>query len=245
MMKMKMKQQKNGVQFVLTASLLVVAVVTAIGFYASRPQTTAGAYVREQFPYLGRPSNTPTPQPDNEILSQTVNDITVKITSAKIIETGVEIGICFTTLDGGEWYPMPGHLFYSSYEIYPDEFEFTTETLADGKNFGERCALVRYRIDDKENITTPIQFSIIAMHAPQREMYTPCQEFQQRLETNPNAHAYGLRARCVETGNNGISVELIGNAKSVSQEKAKGLLNLIASANVDGPWEFTITKIEK
>ncbi len=174
-----------------------------------------------------------------------VNDITVKITSAKIIETGVEIGICFTALDGGEWRPAPGHLFYSSYEIYPDELEFTTETLADKENFGERCALVRYRIEDKENITTPIQFSIMSMYAIPREMYTPCQEFQQRLETSPQANALGVVANCVENGNGGFSVELMSNARSVDAEQARMIVNQIAKAEVGGPWEFTITEIEK
>ena len=242
---MKTQTKKNNFTFLFMAGLLIVAAMVAIGFYASHPQTIAAAQVGEQAPYLGKPADTPTPQPSAEILSKTVNEITVEITSAKIIDTGVEIGICFTTLDGGEWYPMPGHLFYSSYEIYPDELEFTTERLADKNNLGQRCALIRYRIDDKENITTPIQFSIIQMYAPQREMYTPCQEFQQRLETNPKANAYGLKAKCAETSNHGISVELVDNAKSVDKEKAKGVLNQIAKAEVSGLWEFTITMIEK
>lgn len=240
-----MQPKKNKFQFAVVTSLLAVAVLAAIGFYASRPQTAAVAHVEAQAPYLGKQSDTPTPQPSEEVLSKTANDITVKITSTKIIETGVEIGICFTALDGGEWYPTPGHLFYSSYEIYPDEFEFTTETLADGKNFGERCALVRYRIDDKEKITTPIQFSIIAMHAIPREMYTPCQEFQQRLETSPQANALGVVAQCSETGNGGFAVELMSNARSAEAEQARMIVNQIAKAEVSGPWEFTITEIEK
>lgn len=241
-----MKTKKNNFTFLFITSLLVVTAIAAIGFYASRPQTAVTADVELQAPDLGKPADTPTPQPSVEVLSKTVNDITVEITSAKIIETGVEIGICYTALDDGEWRPMPGHLFYSTYQIYPDEIEFLAEeTLADGKNFGERCALVRYRIDDKENITTPIQFSIIKMYAPQREMYTPCQEFQQRLETNPKANAYGLKAKCTETGNGGIFVELLENAKSVDKEQANDLLNQSAKAEIDGLWDFTITTIEK
>lgn len=240
-----MQSKKNRFQFVAVTSLLAALVLAAVGFYASRPQTDAVAHTEPQAPYLGKQSDTPTPQPSEEVLSKMVNDITVKITSAKIIETGVEIGICFTALDGGEWYPTPGHLFYSTYEIYPDEFEFTTETLADKENFGERCALVRYRIEDKENITTPIQFSIIAMRAIPREMYTPCQEFQQRLETSPQANALGVMAKCVEDGNGGFSVELMSNARSVEMEQARMIVNQIAKAEVGGPWEFTITEIEK
>lgn len=240
-----MQTKKNNLPLLIITCLLVATVIAAIGFYASRPQVTVAANIAVQSPYLGKPADTPTPQPSVEVLLQTVNDITVQVISANLIETGMEIGICFTTMDGGEWYPMPGRLFYSTYEIYPDELEFTTEKLADGKNFGERCALVRYRIDDKKNITAPIQFSVVGMYAPPREMYTPCQEFQQRLETNPKANAYGLKAKCTETGNNSIFVELIDNAKSVNKEKAKGLLNQIANPEVSGLWEFTITTIGK
>lgn len=240
-----MQPKKKNFQFAAITILLTAAVVTAIGFYASRPQTTADAYVQAQAPYLGEPSNTPTPQRDDEVLSQTVNDVTVKITSAQIIETGVEIGICFTTPDGGEWYPMPGHLFYSSYEIYPDEFEFTTETLADGKNFGERCALIRYRIDDLSTITTPIQFSILRLHAPGREMYSPCEELQQRLDTSPKAQSYGLKVKCEDKEDFSMSVELLENNKSVTTEEAQKVLDSIVSAEIIGTWEFTITSIEK
>ncbi|MDP1713773.1 MAG: hypothetical protein Q8L41_03425 [Anaerolineales bacterium] len=240
-----MQTKKNNFTFLFIIGLLIVAAMAAIGFYASRPQTTVAADVELQAPYLGKPADTPTPQPSVEVLSKTVNEITVEVTSAKIIETGVEIGICFTTLDGGEWYAGPGHLFYSTYEIYPDEAEFTTEVKADGKDFGKRCQLIRYRIDDLQNITTPIQFSIIDVYAPQREMYTPCQEFQQRLETHPKANAFGLKAKCTETSNGGISIELLDNASSVAKEQAEGLLNQIAKAEVVGPWEFTITTIEK
>ena len=35
-----------------------------------------------------------------DILLKTENDITVEINPAKVINTGAEIGICYTTLDG-------------------------------------------------------------------------------------------------------------------------------------------------
>lgn len=140
---------------------------------------------------------------------------------------------------------MPGHLFYGSYEIYPDEFEFTTETLADGKNFGERCELVRYRIDDIENITTPLQFSIIGMRAMPREMYSPCEELQQRLDTSPKAQSYGLKASCQDNADGSRSVTLLENNKSIAAEEAQKVLDSIDSAKVEGVWEFTITSIEK
>ena len=181
----------------------------------------------------------------HDTLSKTQNDITVEITSTKLISTGVEIGICYTTPDNGEWYPLPGHLFYDKYEVFPDEYEFTSEKIADGKNAGTRCALIRYRIDDLNTLTTPIEFSILKFYAPGREMYTPCQELQQRLDTNPKAKAYGLKAKCVENSDGTISVTLLDHAKSVSNDNAKQALDKIAKAEVVGPWGFTINEIER
>jgi hypothetical protein len=83
------------------------------------------------------------------------------------------------------------------------------------------------------------------MHAPQREMYTACEEFQQRLATNPKANTHGLKANCTETGNGGISVELVDHARAVSVEQARAIVHQVAEARIDGIWEFTINTIEK
>jgi hypothetical protein len=136
------------------------------------------------------------------------------------------------------------HLFYSTYEIYPDEYEFTTEKKASGNSPGRRCALVRYRIDDLENITVPLQFSLIDIVAHPREM-PACQNFQERFDTNSNARAFGLKARCEETSDGNVSVILLDHDKSVAKDKASKLLDEIAKGEVIGPWEFTITAIEK
>lgn len=245
-----MYNKNNRAANIFVVSLLVLATAVSIGFYFSRPQTAALANnkpAQESLPASEKPADVVMPQDASKtVLSKTQNDITVEITSTKIISTGVEIGICYTTLDGGEWYPMPGHLFYGEYEVFPDEYEFLEgEILADGKNTGTRCALVRYRIEDLSTITTPLKFSVLRFYAPGREMYTPCQELQQRLDTNPKAKAYGLQAKCTQAGDGSVSLALTGNNKSVTDEKASKLLNDIAKAEVVGLWEFTITTIEK
>jgi hypothetical protein len=80
--------------------------------------------------------------PVHDALSKTKNDITVEITSAKAISTGMEIGICYTAPDNGEWRPMPGHLFYGSYEVYPDEIEFASdEKLANWEKYRNALCL--------------------------------------------------------------------------------------------------------
>ena len=227
---------------------ILIVLVFASSSCSSRTQSSSvadGNVVEQSIPSQNQTAAVSQVVDNKAALSQTVNDIMVEITSTKIISTGVEIGICYTTLDGGEWYPMPGHLFYGTYEIYPDEYEFTTEISADGKNTGTRCALVRYRIEDLSTITAPLKFSILRFYAPGREMYTPCQELQQRLDTNPKAKAYGLKAKCAETSEGGISVSLIDHDKSVAKDKASKALDEIAKGEVVGLWEFTITEIEK
>ncbi|MBV5335033.1 MAG: hypothetical protein JZU49_04435 [Sulfuricurvum sp.] len=234
---------------IIIVSFLVLTIVASVGFYFSRPQTVASA---SEESISQSASNKPsekvaTPQTNEQKeLSVTQNDITVKITSAQVINTGVEIGICYTTLDGGEWYPMPGHLFYSKYEIFPDEFGFLdNEILADGTNTGTRCAFVRYRIDDLNTITTPIKFSILRFYAPSREAYSPCAELQQRLDTNPQAQSYGLKTKCEENADGSTNVTLIGNDKSITVDEAQKALNIIVSAEVSGNWEFTLNDIKR
>jgi hypothetical protein len=103
-----MQTKNSNFKFVIITGLLILTTVLSVGFYISRPQSSvvAGNNVVEQ----------PLPNQDEAIyvspqvaaknaLSKTVKDITVEITSAKIISTGVEIGICYTALDGGDWYP--------------------------------------------------------------------------------------------------------------------------------------------
>ena len=182
----------------------------------------------------------------HDALSKTQNDITVEVTSAKIVGTGIEIGVCYTAPDNGEWRPMPGHLFYDDYEVFPDEIEFLAkEILADGKNAGTRCALIRYRIEDLNTFVTPVEFSILQVYAPGREMYTPCQELQQRLDTNPKARAYGLKANCTEASDGNVFVTLAGHDPSVANDEASEMLDKIAKAEFAGPWEFTINEIER
>jgi hypothetical protein len=182
---------------------------------------------------------------DKDVLSKTVNDIKVEIVSAKAIDTGVEIGACYATPDGGDWYPTPGHLFYGTYEIYPDQYGFTTEEKADGNKQGKRCVLIYYRIDDLETIVTPIEFSIDDFEARPLEMFSACQNFQERLATSPKAKAYGLKAKCTENEDGSFSVILAGHANSVTKDNANKVLDEIAQGVVIGPWVFTFNEIER
>ena len=239
---------KNTSTIILVSMSLILMLLVAVGFYISRPQSLVSARNSENPNNSMRqpvPANIPINKVEPAVLSRMKGDIQVEVISAKVIPTGVEIGICYVTPDSGDWYPTPGHLLYSTYEIYPDEYEFTSELKADGNNFGRRCALVRYKIDDLENIMTPLNFSILDFEARPLEMFSACQNFQERLSTNPKARAYGLSARCTENNDGTIAVNLAGHNNLVSNEHAKQALDTIASGIVNGPWEFTITQLEK
>lgn len=243
-----MQTKHNNFVLTIITGLLILAAVAAISFYASRPQSTvaAGENAMEQSLSDQDEIVSISPQATNkEILPQKINEVVVEITSTNIISTGVEIGICYSTIDGGDWYPMPGHLFYSTYEVYPDEYEFVTEEKADGNRMGKRCALVRYRIDDLESITTPVEFTIIGFVARPLEMFSACQDFQERLNTNPKASAYDLKAKCTETSDGYISVTLLKHDKSVTENDASKMLDEIAKGEVLGPWVFTIDEIKR
>lgn len=238
------KSRKLGVTFLV--GILAVAAVLSIGWYVSHPQSQALAVNNSQPEAVKATVTTNRVESDKQAdtRTKTVNGITVEIISTKLIETGIEVGVCYTTPDAGDWYTIPGSVSYSVYEILPDEAEFISEEKADGKNMGRRCESIRYRIDDLDTLTMPLQFTISGFWAVPREL-PPCENFQQRLDTNPKAQALGLKAKCSYDEQTGISITLTERAASVAREKAQQVLEEIVTGEVKGPWEFLITEIDK
>lgn len=239
------KNRKLGVT--LLVGILTVTTVLSIGWYVSRPQSQALAVNNNQQPeaiQITVATNPVESDKQADMRTKTVNGITVEIISAKLIETGIEVGICYSTPDGGDWYTMPGPLSYGLYEVLPDEAEFISEEKANRKNMGRRCESIRYRIDDLDTLTMPLQFTISGFWAVPREL-PPCENFQQRLDTNPQARALGLKAKCSYDEQAGISVMLAEKAASVAREKAQQVLDGIVTGEVNGPWEFLITELDK
>jgi hypothetical protein len=245
----------NNARTVILICLLAILTLMSIGWYMSRPQAqvsaddmVAGQLVPNQDTVSNDANSTVAgadpKTADSVPQSKTVKGTTVELVSAKVINTGIEVGVCYPTPDGGEWYPMPGHLFYGNYEILPDEAELLSEETADGTKMGKHCELIRYRIDDLSTITMPVRFSLLGYFAVPKEI-PPCENFQLRLNTNSKAKAYGLKALCKEDGQGGISVSLNEKASSVAQDKAEEVLNEIVKGKVEGPWEFTIDQFDK
>lgn len=251
--------------FVLRYGLIAAAaiiVIAAIGFNFTRPQLatvvqSANDPVSTQAQYLPVSTSTTdsvqtnaqstqdTQGEEKQALARTVEGILVEVTSAKIIDSGVEIEVCYATQDNGDWYPIFSHLFFSTYEVYPDEFDFLTEVRADGSKYGKRCVAVRYKIEDLDAITPPIQFGIEELYAVPREGHA-CERLQERLDTNPKAKAYGLKVKCSEVeSNTQWSVELVDHNKTVDEDEAKKVLDEIVQGSLTGPWTFTLNEIQK
>lgn len=232
-----------------------VVTVAALSWYVGRPQATALAdntdaqgLTFNQHPSTSnsefRDSPNNAPRDRNSPAPQTIKGITVRVTSAQIIATGIEIQLCYSTPDAGDWYPEPGHLSYGGVDVRPDEFGFLTETKADGVQMGERCALVRYRVDNPSSITTPISFSLGGIFAVPKEI-PPCEDFQNRLNTNPATQKLGLKVECTENSDGSIALSLAGQLKSAPQGEAQKALDEITRGDVRGPWQFTLETLDK
>lgn len=241
-----MKSQKRLINIIITSIIIVTTLVSFV-FYLSRIKTEVKAEGKEN-PSLSQSdigSVTPTKIVEDPLnLSQTIGDITITVKYAKVIPTGVEIGICYTTIDGGEWYFASGPLLLNGKEIKPDQFGFTTEIIADASKTGERCGFVQYLTDGTATNDQPIGYSVSFLHSPAREMYTPCQELQQRIDTSSKAQAAGVKIKCTENIDGKPEVQLTDFNPSSSQETAQQILDQIVENIVPGPWEFTIDKIE-
>lgn len=242
-----MNINKNGRHIkIALVMLLTITTIISIGWYIAQAPSRAVASNSsngQPAPTQEQPVTQAGSQPiTQDLQTQALNGITVTVTSAKIIGTGIQIGICYSTPDGGDWYQSPGHLFYGTYEILPDEAEMISEQKADGVNMGKRCENIRYRINDLKSITAPIKFSVLDVFAEPREV-PPCDDFQNRLNTSLAARAKGLKVECNENSDGSIRATLLDKLSSVSQEDAQKTLDDILLGDITGPWAFTINTL--
>jgi hypothetical protein len=202
--------------------------------------------------------------------SATSNGITVQITSVKLTQVerlkfetdkdgnprlvpgefdlvdALEIGMCYTAPDDGEWRIFSRGISFGDYQIFDVSYEiFEGEKLADGKEFGMRCGAARYLLQDgAKSLVMPVRYSIEFFSAAQRENHTPCQEIQQRWRTNPLAQEYGMKISCQDDFAKGPTVTLDDYSKSVNREDAQWVFDMLTTAQVPGHWEFVLTEIE-
>jgi hypothetical protein len=238
---MKSQKQKSIlilIFFAITGGLSII-------WYTSQPQGGASAGFTNTDP-IDKAASTSQPELQNTEfpLSATINDKTVEVEFAKITDDTLEIGVCYPTLDNGDWYPTPGSVTYESYEILPNEFEFTSEVKADGKFEGSRCATIRYLLEDTEKISTPITFNLIGFWAVPRET-SACANFEQRFSSNVKAREANLEAKCSENDKGEISASLTNYDNSLQADEAQSILDEIIKGEYIENWEFTINEISQ
>lgn len=232
-----------------TKSILILAffatiTILSIIWYMSQPQEKASAGTNNAiYPVNNTEINSQTEIQNAEFpLSSTVDEKIVEVEFAKITDGTLEIGVCYPTPDDGDWYPTPGSVTYGSYEILPNEFEFTNEVKADGKSEGRRCATIRYLLENTEKLYVPVKFTLIGFWAVPKET-SACANFEQRFSTNVKAREANLEAKCSENGNGEISVSLTNYDKSLQADEAQLILDEIIKGEYIGNWEFTINEI--
>lgn len=116
----------------IVIGLLALAVSVAVGVYFYGPQTVASASdisipttQAAGTKLVEKMEVPPTDHPDR--LSATQNDITVEVTSAQVIATGLEVGICYIALD--TWImesgvPCQGISSMANTKFFPTKFNF-------------------------------------------------------------------------------------------------------------------------
>lgn len=238
-----MKTIKTG--SILILAFFGITAIASILWYSSQQQNQASANASNSIPENQveltkqvEPKENPFP------LSTTVNDITVVVEFAKITEEKLEIGVCYPIPDNGDWYPTPGSVTYGTYEVFPDEVEFTSEIKASGISQGKRCATIRYLVEDAEKITSPLNFTLIGFWAVPRET-SACANFEQRFSTNVKAREATLQAKCSENDNGEISVSLTNYDKSLQADEAQSILDEIIKGEYIENWKFTINEISQ
>jgi hypothetical protein len=255
----------NSSSLMLLTGLLALAALTAFGFYFTQPGTTAiaesqptemPAQIESDFEndMVGPEIS----QEEKKWPSATSSDITIQITSAKLVKKEVdinyfvdmlEIGLCHTMLDQGEWIVWPDYLHYGDQSVFPGYFfslsgEARGEILADGKNPGRLCHFLYYPIDDPETLNLPMKFAITYFGVPYNEGYSPCGNIMRRWETNVKAQAYGMKISCQDDFAKGPTVTLDDYSKSVNSEDAQWVFDMLTNAKVPGYWEFVITHLD-
>jgi len=154
-----------------------------------------------------------------------VNEITVTLKSVVTTDTGINVNICYSTPDGGDWYAILGNLTLGNNQFPAWGGSFMSEIKADRTKKGQRCVAIIYQIPDKSMITTPFVFTLLKIGAVPREI-PPCENLQNRLDTNPKIAAYGLQVKCNAANNDGsITAKLLSHSSGTSDADAQKALD--------------------
>lgn len=166
----------------------------------------------------------------------------------------ITLDVCYETPDIGEWTLFGDDDMLRFGETisggYAMNFNWQDEILPDEKRMGEKCAQYMFTFDPALEVSPPLTITFDRMFATPREGLSPCGELIKRVETNPRAQEAGLKIRCEDVPNARddftISVQDAApvladfNPFVVTEDQAQALMTEIQSAEVRGPWVFTL-----
>lgn len=176
-------------------------------------------------------------------LSQIGNGIEITVKNVTFYDKGIQVTVCYPLFDSGEWNIKPEPLVFGSERILPDERELISSEPASAEKQGNACVHIRYLIEDKSKVTTPIYFTVSELFITPREM-DPCEELKIRQATNMMAQQAGIEMQCTQGEEWKPDIQVANSKASLEDENSKLAIEQLSEWKVDGPWEFTINEIK-
>ena len=205
------------------------------------------------------------PMPEDEAMdSVTVNGVTMDIVSMDFItvpesrrigiwtERGVndilQVGLCFTAVDDGEWMVIPANAKSGEREIMANTLTPGGKTPATAEHTGRVCGTLGYDVTGLGlTLQDPLTIAVQSLLANPSEG-SPCKNILHRFETNATAQALDVTLSCSDD----ISSETVRGSKDYTLsiqsydstkwtkkdvlQKVEKLLDF----RIDGPWVFNI-----
>lgn len=203
------------------------------------------------------------PMPEDDVMdSVTVNGVTMDIVSLDIVsvpesrrigiwtERGVndilQVGLCFTAVDDGEWMILPANARSGEREIMANTLTPGGMTPATAEHTGRVCGRLGYDVTGlglilRDSLTIAVQ----SLLANPREG-SPCKNILHRFETNAAAQALGITLTCSDDISSDtirgpkdytLSIQSYDSTKWTKEDVHQEVERLL-DLHIDGPWIF-------
>lgn len=206
------------------------------------------------------------PMPEDEAMdSVTVNGVTMDIVSLDIVsvpesrrigiwtERGVndilQVGLCFTAVDDGEWMVIPANAKSGSREIMANTLTRGGMTPATADHTGRVCGTLGYDVTGLGlTLQDPLTIAVQSLLATPREG-SPCKNILHRFETNAAAQALDVTLSCSDDISSEtirgpkdytLSIQSYDSTKWTKKDVLQEVEKLL-DFRIDGPWVFDHT----
>ena len=160
----------------------------------------------------------------------------------------LQVGLCFTAVDDGEWMVIPANAKSGEREIMANTLTPGGKTPATAELNGRICGTLSYDVTALDlDHYAPLIITVRSLFANPREG-SPCKHILHRFETNAAAQALGVTLTCSDD----ISSETIRGPKDYvlsiqsydstkwTQEEAMQKIEKLLDSQISGPWVFEI-----